>query len=127
MKKALKVLYLEDDELELRAFFRMVRDKGLPYEVSPAKTLAEARARLAESWFDLIVADYHLPDGHATELFNEVRDTPFVLLTGTLEEQLRLRTLERGADDYLPKELAGATPRSAAVHRGKDAPPQAHP
>ena len=62
---------------------------------------------MAESWFDLIVADYHLPDGHATELFDEIRDTPFILLSGTLEEQLALRTLERGADDYLQKDPQG--------------------
>ena len=49
-------------------------------------TIAEAHARLAASKFDVIVADYHLPDGHCSDLFNEVLDTPFILLTGTLEE-----------------------------------------
>lgn len=105
--KPVRLLYLEDDELDRRAFFRMVREKALPYEVTAAGTLAEVRSRLAESQFDLILADYHLPDGHATELFDEVKDIPFILLTGTLEEQLALRTLERGADDYLPKQSQG--------------------
>lgn len=107
MKKPIKLLYVEADELDRRAFFSMVRDKGLPYEATSVETLAEARGALAKSRFDLIVADYHLPDGHATELFDEVQETPLILLTGTLEEQLALRTLERGADDYLPKDPRG--------------------
>ena len=100
-----KVLIIEADGEERRAFLRMVRDKGLPWEVKVAETLAAARAHLAESRFDVIVADDHLPDGESTELFGEIPDTPFVLVTGTLEEQLALRTLERGADDYLVKDV----------------------
>ena len=107
MKKPLQLLYLEDDERDRQAFARMVRDKDLPYEVTYVETLAEARARLAQARFDLIVTEDRLPDGHATELFEEVRDTPLILLTGPLEEQLALRTLERGTDDYLPKDPDG--------------------
>ncbi|HWQ93598.1 MAG TPA: PAS domain S-box protein [Clostridia bacterium] len=104
MRTPVKMLFLEDDAVDRRAFLRMVREKGLPYEITSVETLAEARARLAETRFDVIVSDYHLPDGHCTELFDEVPDTPFILLTGTLQEHLALRTLERGADDYLPKD-----------------------
>ncbi|HYG35171.1 MAG TPA: PAS domain S-box protein [Clostridia bacterium] len=104
MRTPVKLLYLEDDEVDQRAFLRMVREKGLPYELELVRSLAEARAQMAQSCFDAIVADYHLPDGYCTELLDEARDTPFILLTGTLEEQLALRTLEHGADDYLPKD-----------------------
>ena len=93
MKTPVKILYIEDDELDQRAFLRMVRDKALPYEVTSVQTLAEARSHLAETRFDLIVADYHLPDGVSADLFDEVRDIPFVLLTGTLEENLALANL----------------------------------
>ena len=105
MKTPVKILYIEDDELDQRAFLRVVRDKALPYEVTSVQTLAEARSHLAETRFDLIIADYHLPDGVSVDLFDEVRDIPFVLLTGTLEENLALRTLARGADDYLMKDV----------------------
>lgn len=103
--KPAKILFIEDDEVERRAFLRIVRDKNLPWEVNVAETLAAARAHLAESLFDVIVADNHLPDGESTELFGEISDIPFVLVTGTLEEQLALRTLGRGADDYLVKDV----------------------
>lgn len=99
-----RILFIEDDEIERQAFLRMVRDKSLPWEVTAAGDLAAARSHLAGSRFDVIVADNHLPDGESTELFGEIQDIPFVLVTGTLQEQLALRTLERGADDYLLKD-----------------------
>ena len=107
MNQRVALLYVEDNGLERWGFFRMIHKKSLPYEVTAVETLAEARAALAKSRFDLIVADYNLPDGVVTELFDEVRDTPFILLTATLEEQLVLRTLERGADEFLPKAPLG--------------------
>lgn len=104
MKTPIKMLYIEDNQLDQQAFLRLIRQQSLPYDLTIADTLAQARACLGESRFDLILADYHLPDGHSTQLFGEVQDTPFILMTGTLDEQLAIRTLERGADDYLPKD-----------------------
>ncbi len=103
MKTIVSLLYLEDDELDRDGFLRMVQQKNLPYDVTIVETLAKARMLLSETRFDIIVADYHLPDGDCSELFAELSDTPFIVITGTLEESLALRTLERGADDYLPK------------------------
>jgi len=100
-----RVLHIEDDELERRALLRTLRDRGLGWEVMQARTLGEARTLLAAGPLDVIIADNHLPDGESTELLGEIGDVPFVLVTGTLEEQLALRTLERGADDYLVKDV----------------------
>ncbi|RPJ56600.1 MAG: response regulator, partial [Acidobacteria bacterium] len=98
-----KLLYLEDDEIDRRAFLRLVREQKLPWDVRIAQTLAAARDILSHSRFDAIIADYHLPDGDSTELFDAIQDTPFILLTRTVQEDLVLRTLARGANDYLPK------------------------
>jgi PAS domain S-box-containing protein len=103
MKTPVSILLLEDNEGDRLAFRRLVQRRSLPYAVTECARLAEARARLSQQSFDLIVADYHLPDGHGTELCREARHTPFILLTGTLGESLALRALEQGVDDYLPK------------------------
>jgi signal transduction histidine kinase len=104
MKTPVRLLFIEDDAVDREAFRRMVADKQLPYGLTIAETLSEARAQLREKQFDVIIADYHLPDGNSTELFEDAPDTPFIVLTGTLREELALRTLRRGADDYLGKD-----------------------
>jgi signal transduction histidine kinase/DNA-binding response OmpR family regulator len=104
MIKRVKMLFVEDNPVDREAFQRMVLQKHLPYEVTTVETVREARARLSEGRFDTVIADYHLPDGESTELFDQARGTPFILMTGTLKEELALRTLQRGADDYLAKD-----------------------
>jgi signal transduction histidine kinase/DNA-binding NarL/FixJ family response regulator len=104
MSKSIKLLLIEDNEIDQQAFLRMVKEKKLLWEVQVADTLKRARQQLVNTLFDVIVADYHLPDGDSTELFDELYSLPFILITGTLNEQLALRTLQRGADDYLPKD-----------------------
>ncbi|MFA9480139.1 response regulator [Phycisphaerales bacterium AB-hyl4] len=104
MNSPVRLLHVEDDSLDRRALRRLVRQQDLPWEVNEAATLAEARELLSSGRFDLAIVDYHLPDGDGTALFGEAVGTPFILLTGTLEEHLALRVMERGADDYLPKD-----------------------
>jgi PAS domain S-box-containing protein len=103
MKTPIKLLYIEGDAVDRYAFLRMVANKNLPYDITSAETLAKARGRLAEARFDIIVADYDLPDGASSELFDAAPDIPFVVFTGTPEESLALLTQERSADDFIPK------------------------
>lgn len=104
MKSPVRLLFVEDNDVDREAFFRIVEEKHLPYDVTTAQTLKEARLQLQVAQYDTVVADYHLPDGHSTELFEDAPETPFIVLTGTLQEELALRTLGRGADDYLVKD-----------------------
>jgi DNA-binding response OmpR family regulator len=74
--------------------------------------------RLLESKFpDAVVLDVGLPDGSGLDVVREVRRadaavsrinpaTPVIVLSGRGEELDRLRGLEAGADDYLPKPFA---------------------
>lgn len=104
MKKQLQLLRVEDDDADRRALRHMVQAKHLPWEITDAGTLAAARARLNSHPFDLVIADSHLPDGEGTDLYGDLPNTPFILLTGTLEEQATLRTLSRVTDDLLVKD-----------------------
>jgi len=105
MNELIKVLHIEDDELEHRALVRMVRERHLPWKITLAQTIASAREAFAAARFDVVLADYLLPDGEGTELLAEQPDTPFILITGTIAEQMALRALDHGADDYLIKDL----------------------
>ena len=74
--------------------------------VTAARDAAHARRVLAGLDFDLIVLDVMMPgeDGLAlTAALRETMTTPILLLTARGETEDRIKGLEAGADDYLPK------------------------
>ena len=104
MTKFATVLMIDADEREQRAFDQMVRERKLQWEVKVAETMSAARALLAGSRIDVIIADHQLSDGQSLDLLAEFPGVPFVLITSTLEERSALRTLQRGADDYIVRD-----------------------
>jgi DNA-binding response OmpR family regulator len=73
------------------------------------RSLAEARAAIAEQDADLLVLDVRLPDGDGLQLLCEVRETPktatlpVMMLSTEVEAKDRSRGLSHGADDYVGK------------------------
>jgi two-component system response regulator CpxR len=62
-------------------------------------------AALRESW-DLVLLDVMLPGLDGFEVLKKIRESsqvPVLMLTGRGEKPNRIRGLEGGADDYLPK------------------------
>src|SRR5262245_65006076 len=78
--------------------------------VKPAGSCAQATTALAMGAFDVIVLDVMLPDGSGIDLCSKLRAarvvTPILLLTARGEVRDRVRGLDAGADDYLPKPFA---------------------
>src|SRR4051794_31341944 len=62
-----EILVLEDDAALRKRLVAHLRQKGA--EVTEASCLAEARRLLKELPFEFALADLHLPDGEALELF----------------------------------------------------------
>ncbi|GBD44165.1 Transcriptional regulatory protein OmpR [bacterium HR40] len=98
-------LLVVDDDLRLADLLsRYLRRNG--FAVSVAADSAEARERLRQFVFDLVVLDVMLPDRDGFALAREIRsrsDVPILFLTARGEPQDRIAGLETGADDYLVK------------------------
>jgi DNA-binding response OmpR family regulator len=84
------------------------------YELLLADTLRDGLRELEHHRPDLAVIDLALPDGSGLEIVRRVRAAdglasrvdpalPLVILSGRSGEQDRMRGLERGADDFVPK------------------------
>jgi two-component system response regulator PilR (NtrC family) len=78
------------------------------YEVALARTGTEARTRLEQQLFDIIVSDITLPDVNGVELLEFARqvspDSIFLLMTGKEQPQeLVIQALNLGADRYIVK------------------------
>lgn len=101
----MKVLVVEDEE----RLGRMIRQSlvELGYPVTLATTCEGADDALAETGFDVIVLDLNLPDGDGLKLVESWREArfnePVLILSARHSLEDRLKGLNSGADDYLPK------------------------
>ena len=103
-KSLIKVLLIEDDEIDRKAFKRLVEIENLPYNLAMAGSVSEAKALLCSEKFDVVIADYMLGDGTAFELFELVKDAPVVITTGAGDEETAVKAMKAGACDYLIKD-----------------------
>lgn len=107
MPKPLKVLILEDNPDDAEMVLRELRQSG--YEPDWQRTEdAEGFLKLLEEPFDLILADYSMPQfdaPRALELLKESgRDLPFIMVSGTVGEEIAVESMKLGAADYLLKD-----------------------
>lgn len=114
----LRVLHVEDNPDDARLIERSLRKGGFAPIVQRVENAdAFLRALRADSW-DLILADYNLPTfsgSAALELYRKAElDTPFILISGTVGEDLAVEVMRAGAHDYL---LKGSLDRLAPAVR----------
>jgi two-component system phosphate regulon response regulator OmpR len=98
------VLVVDDDARLRELLRRYLTEQG--FLVTTAGGAREARQRMADLAFDLIVLDVMMPEESGLTLTHDVRrssQVPILLLTAMGEVDDRIRGFESGADDYLPK------------------------
>ncbi|MFC2158116.1 EAL domain-containing protein [Acidobacteriota bacterium] len=100
----LKILYVEDDRIDQKAFERLMEKQELPYDYAIAGSVQEARKVLQKEAFDIVLTDYELGDGNAFDVFEVLEGTPVILITGTGNEELAVKAMKSGALDYLIKD-----------------------
>lgn len=102
--KAAHLLVVDDDARIRQLLQRFLTRNG--FWVSVARDAAQARRLLEGLEFDMLILDVMMPgeDGVAlTGSLRETMQTPILLLTARGDADDRIRGLEAGADDYLPK------------------------
>lgn len=94
-----------DDDNRLRSLLqRFLRDNN--FYVTTAANAAEARERIRNYKFDILIVDIMMPEETGLEFLSALRqesDVPVIMLTAMGETEDRITGLETGADDYLPK------------------------
>ena len=83
-----KVLLVENDKLDQKAFQRLVKNKELPYDCTIAGSVSEAQSILRADRFDIVITDYSLGDGTAFDILDLLKDTPVILVTGVGDEEI---------------------------------------
>ena len=99
-----KILLIEDDEVDQRAFKQLVKDEDLPYDCTMAGSVSEAKSILSSDRFDVVIVDYLLGDGTAFDILDSVKSAPIIFVTGAGDEEIAVKAWKAGAYDYLIKD-----------------------
>ena len=99
-------LLIVDDDERIRSLLQQFLIQS-DYLISTAEDAEQARTLLSGIEFDLIILDVMMPGQDGISFTAELRKlknkTPILLLTARGETEDRIKGLEAGADDYLPK------------------------
>ena len=98
------ILIVDDDD-KIRDLLKQYL-KNNNFFVSTAINASDAEEKLKIVKFDLAIIDIMMPGKDGLQLTKEIRekiDLPIILLTAKGEADDRVRGLELGAEDYLPK------------------------
>lgn len=109
----LRVLIVEDNELDARTMIRALTSQGEgAFEVVRVSDLKSGVDLLDRSHFDCILLDLSLPDSVglvSVDLLSEqAPGCPIVVLTGLDDPDTAVEAVERGAQDYLSKQRVDA-------------------
>jgi DNA-binding NtrC family response regulator len=100
------MVLLIDDEPSIQFGFSAYLNKT-GYQIQTAGAIAEARLKLAQDCFDIILLDLSLPDGNGLDLITEIRrnypEVALVVITGTGDVPLAVKAMQLGADNFLTK------------------------
>jgi DNA-binding response OmpR family regulator len=97
-------LIVEDDIALSNGIFLALKNDI--YIFMQAYTLGEAKIKMSEQVFDLLILDINLPDGNGLTFLSDIRKSsamPIILLTANDMETDVVSGLELGADDYITK------------------------
>ncbi|MBI2973911.1 MAG: response regulator, partial [Armatimonadetes bacterium] len=107
MPTPLRVLILEDEQSDAELMLHTLRRAGFEPIWQKAGTESEYLELLAPD-LDVVLADYTLPQFnalHALRLLKERGlDIPFIVVTGTISEEVAVECMKEGAADYLLKD-----------------------
>lgn len=104
----LKVLMVEDSEADALLILRELRRGGFEVFSQRCWTARDLDRALAERSWDLVISDYRMPafdGGQALSIVRAVdKDLPFIVVSGTIGEEIAVAAMRQGATDYLLKD-----------------------
>jgi signal transduction histidine kinase len=104
--RALRVLHIEDSELDHELMCAHLRRGGLAAQTRRVESETEFRAALREDW-DVILSDFNLPGFSGLIALDILKDSgrivPFIIVSGEIGEDTAVEAMRNGASDYLLK------------------------
>ena len=113
------ILLVEDDPVHTELVRNAFAPQAARVRLTVARDLQDARTNLAESVPDLVISEFFLPDGKATELLpanTEEPPYPVLITTSNGDAQGAVEAMKAGVLDYVIKSetTLGDMPRRAS-------------
>jgi signal transduction histidine kinase len=115
--RPLRVLILEDMESDAELLLRALRQGGRQVAFERVETAADMNRALSDGTWDVIISDYSMPTFDAPSALSLMRgrgmDLPFIIVSGTVGEEIAVEAMRAGVHDYFLKGKLG--PRLVAA------------
>ena len=110
--EVVRVVLVDDHEILLESLFHLLSDQPGIEVTARARTAAEAVDACRAAPPDIVVMDYHLPDGDGIDTAQRIRaEHPAIkvlMLTAQNKESILLRAIEAGCAGFVTKDRAVA-------------------
>ncbi|MFC1707973.1 PAS domain S-box protein [Planctomycetota bacterium] len=107
MGEPVKVLIVEDSEDDCLLLVGELYQQGFDPQWKRVQTGSAMKGSLEQRDWDLVVSDFKMPKfdapGALRVLQESGQDLPFIVISGTIGEELAVETMRAGAHDYLMK------------------------
>ena len=107
MSKPLRILIVEDSEYDTLLLLHELRRGDYEPAYERVDTPAAMSASLDRPSWDVVVADFSMPQFNALAalelLTKKGHDLPFIIVSGTIGEELAVAAMKNGAKDYIMK------------------------
>ena len=102
-----RIMIIEDDK-EMRSLLKdFFEEEG--FEIDSASNGVDALRMLSGDHFDLVITDIQMPGLTGLDILPRIRrlkpETPIIVMTAYGSDEVRRRSLERGATTYLEKPI----------------------
>jgi response regulator RpfG family c-di-GMP phosphodiesterase len=121
-RSPLRALIVEDNPDDAALILHALRRGGFDVEHQRVETAEQLRDAIARASWDVVIADYNLPAFTGPQAFvmmrQDEKNLPFILVSGTVNEETIVEAMRQGIDDYLMKENLTRLP--SAVERAME-------
>ena len=105
--RSIRVLIVEDRSDDAELLVRALKHDGYSVAYERVDTADSLDAALEQRW-DVILSDYSMPGFDGLRALRMVRDrgldTPFIMVSGTVGEEVAVQAMREGIQDYLLKD-----------------------
>jgi DNA-binding NtrC family response regulator len=106
MDKPLRALIIEDSEDDTLLLVRELKRSDFDVTYQRVETAKGMKTALTESW-DIVFSDHKMPHFNSFEALKILKengtDTPFIIISGVIGEEVAVAAMKAGAHDYVMK------------------------